>query len=121
MLHDHGPLLPCRLSVSVLRLPATRDEDPNGDDVRVLPSSSLGCSDQWLSSTLLPKLVSWGEVSDVNTEVTTLRLVAVDRYNSVYQTLKDRYAKTLVDVSLKCTAVSKSIPVLHSDLCNFKS
>ena len=75
-----------RLSVSLL-IESARDE-----------SQGLGCSPEWLRTTLLPKLAQWGEEPKLNTAVTSLKLVPIDKYNDKYQDMKVRYGRHLVQV-----------------------
>jgi hypothetical protein len=65
------------------------------------PVSELGrnCID-WLKTTLLRKLVNWSSEKNLRTSVTSLRLVPVDRYNQLYNHLKEKYGKKFVAVSI---------------------
>lgn len=71
-------------------------------DVEESPCSSLGVSEQWLMTVLVPKLTSWSLVHGLNTTLTSLRLVPIDSYTLLYQELKEKYGKTLVKVSILC-------------------
>ncbi|KAI0223575.1 hypothetical protein LSAT2_025254, partial [Lamellibrachia satsuma] len=71
-----------------LSLPA---ESPSRD------SHGLGCSPDWLRTTLLPRLARWSEEPKLNTAVTSLLLVPIDKYNERYQDMKARYGKHLVE------------------------
>lgn len=53
---------------------------------------------EWLQTTLLRKLVNWSSEKKLRTSVTSLRLVPVDRYNELYNTLKDKYGRKFVEV-----------------------
>ena len=53
---------------------------------------------EWLQTTLLRKLVNWSSEKMLRTSVTSLRLVPVDRYNELYNTLKDKYGRKFVEV-----------------------
>ncbi|XP_041347033.1 probable tRNA (uracil-O(2)-)-methyltransferase [Gigantopelta aegis] len=53
---------------------------------------------QWLKDVLLPKLRSWSEESALNTDVTSLKLVPIDEYNSTYSRLKASYGLHFVKV-----------------------
>jgi tRNASer (uridine44-2'-O)-methyltransferase len=55
-------------------------------------------SEKWLSNVLLPKLVKWSEEDDLHTGVTSIRLVPLERYNQVYQEMKEKYGRKLVEV-----------------------
>lgn len=62
---------------------------------------SLGHShltQQWLQNTLTPKLVCWTDEKQLNTTITSLRLVGIDHYSQLYATLKDKYGPDLVKV-----------------------
>lgn len=54
---------------------------------------------EWLSNVLLVKLSRWAGEAGLNTDVTSLKLVSVDRYNQEYQRLKTKYGSHLVSVS----------------------
>nr|XP_022343515.1 probable tRNA (uracil-O(2)-)-methyltransferase [Crassostrea virginica] len=53
---------------------------------------------EWLQTTLLRKLVNWSSEKKLRTSVTSLRLVPVDRYNELYNTLKDKYGRKFVEI-----------------------
>ncbi|XP_062589805.1 probable tRNA (uracil-O(2)-)-methyltransferase [Saccostrea cucullata] len=52
----------------------------------------------WLRTTLLTKLVNWSSEKNLRTSVTSLRLVPVDRYNQLYNSLKDKYGRKFVKI-----------------------
>lgn len=54
----------------------------------------------WLKTTLLRKLVNWSSEKNLRTSVTSLRLVPVDRYNQLYNHLKEKYGKKFVAVCI---------------------
>ncbi|BFZ18817.1 hypothetical protein BsWGS_21856 [Bradybaena similaris] len=51
---------------------------------------------RWLRSTLLEKLINWSEIQNICTAVTSLQLVAVDKYKDTYMRLKNKYGRELV-------------------------
>jgi len=57
-------------------------------------------STTWLINVLLAKLARWSDQTHLNTEVTSLRLVGVERYGQVYNDLKNKYGKHFVEVFL---------------------
>ena len=83
----HNPILLC----SSLTVSVSTQSPPS-------PPQSLGCSPEWLRSTLLPRLARWCEEPKLNIAVTSLRLVPVDKYNDRYQDMKARYGRRLVEV-----------------------
>lgn len=67
-----------------------------------LDISSGSYSTAWLSDILLSKLARWSEEKTLNTEVTSLRLVNIERYSQVYNELKLKYGKYFVQVQFSC-------------------
>lgn len=55
---------------------------------------------EWLRDVLLVKLCRWAELENLKTEVTSLKLVPVDKYAVKYQELKHKYGTQLVKVSI---------------------
>jgi len=53
---------------------------------------------EWLRDQLLTKIANWSRESQLKTTVTSLRLVPIDSYNSLYNELKDKYGKKFVQV-----------------------
>ena len=78
------------------------------------PPQSLGCSPEWLCSTLLPRLARWCEEPKLNVAVTSLRLVPVDKYNDRYQDMKARYGRRLVEVSCSSERMFHRYRYCHS-------
>jgi hypothetical protein len=64
---------------------------------------------KWLRSTLLEKLVNWSEVSNISTSITSLQLVAVDKYKDTYTRLKNKYGRDLVKNWTECTDPKKFV------------
>ncbi len=60
---------------------------------------TAGCTERWLQDCLLKKLINWSKQEELNTAVTSLKLIPVDVYNAKYQLLKAKYAEDLVKVS----------------------
>lgn len=52
----------------------------------------------WLRTNLLRKLVNWSSEKKLRTSITSLRLVPVDRYNQLYNTLKEKYGRKFVEI-----------------------
>ena len=77
---------------------------------------------EWLQTTLLRKLVNWSSEKKLRTSVTSLRLVPVDRYNELYNTLKDKYGRKFVEVHVLMLSNSiskKSNPYFMSTYVKF--
>jgi hypothetical protein len=65
----------------------------------VLPRhSGLSWSLPWVQSRLMSRLVSWSSLSSLNTKPTSLVKISIERYNTIYNQLKTKYAKKLVQV-----------------------
>ena len=60
----------------------------------------VGYTLPWLQYVLLRKIASWSGASKLNTAVTSLRLIQVERYNQLYQELKKKYGIPMVKVHL---------------------
>ena len=70
-----------------------------------IESGTLCANLEWLKETLLPKLKAWSEtfmLKDVDAakeKLHSLSLVDVEEYTKVYNDMKAKYAKYLIDVS----------------------
>ena len=58
----------------------------------------LWWSIHWIQKSLLPRLAVWSGLPSLNTKPTSLVKISVERYNDIYNQLKLRYAKKLIEV-----------------------
>lgn len=61
-------------------------------------ASGAACTKEWLHSQLLTKIARWSFHENLETEVKSLRLVPLDKYNQRYHDMKSRYGPYLVEV-----------------------
>ncbi|KAG8231271.1 hypothetical protein J437_LFUL011125 [Ladona fulva] len=89
---------------------------------RTEESESLDCnlsdpaiekSVEWLKNNLLPKFCKWAKSSSKAIVGGSLRLIPIDEYNSLYQSLKAKYASPLIKMWPESTDPKKFI---HEDL-----
>ncbi|XP_064612826.1 probable tRNA (uracil-O(2)-)-methyltransferase [Liolophura sinensis] len=64
---------------------------------------------EWLRDVLLVKLCRWAELENLRTEVTSLKLVPVDKYALKYQHLKQKYGTELVKIWPESTDPQKFV------------
>jgi len=57
------------------------------------------CTADWLASVLLTKLASWSQLSHINIETLSLRLVDIESYSVTYERLKEKYGHYIISVS----------------------
>ncbi|XP_074641673.1 putative tRNA (uracil-O(2)-)-methyltransferase [Tubulanus polymorphus] len=63
----------------------------------------------WLKDVLLPKLLKWMNEGELQNLTNSLQLVALDHYNSMYQNLKVKYGKDLVQSWCESTDPQKFV------------
>ena len=64
-------------------------------------TSGAGVTSDWLTDQLLVKVARWSFLDDLNTAVTSLKLVPLDRYNQRYNEMKNKYGPHLVQVKVQ--------------------
>ncbi|XP_064618763.1 probable tRNA (uracil-O(2)-)-methyltransferase isoform X2 [Lineus longissimus] len=82
---------------------AAKDEENNTRTATLsmqaeMSKAHLHHSEKWLSDVLLPKLVKWSEEDNLHLGSSSIALVSLERYNQVYQEMKEKYGKRLVEI-----------------------